>query len=80
MNTRDTQAIVEKLKELAPEQLAEVESFVDFLRSRADARTLSAWPPGFFENTVGAVPDFPDVLPEGDSNSAPRSDAVSPGH
>lgn len=35
MNTRDTEALVEKLKTLPPERVAEVEDFVDFLRARA---------------------------------------------
>jgi hypothetical protein len=32
--------LIEKLKELPPQQLAEVEDFVDFLRSREDDRNL----------------------------------------
>lgn len=40
MNTNDAQVILEKLKELPPERLAEVEDFVDFLRTRADERSL----------------------------------------
>lgn len=40
MNTNDAEAILEKLKELPPERLAEVEDFVDFLRTRADERAL----------------------------------------
>jgi hypothetical protein len=34
MNTRDAQTILEKLKQLPPERLAEVEDFIDFLRAR----------------------------------------------
>ncbi len=37
MNTRDPQALIEKLKSLPPEQIAEVEDFVDFLRTREEA-------------------------------------------
>jgi hypothetical protein len=40
MNADDAEAILEKLKQLPPERLAEVEDFVDFLRQRADERTL----------------------------------------
>jgi hypothetical protein len=40
MNTRDTQALFEKLKTLSPERVAEVEAFVDFLRSREQERAL----------------------------------------
>ena len=32
------QSLVDKLNELPPEQVAEVEDFIDFLRSRAQAR------------------------------------------
>lgn len=34
MNTRDPQALLEKLKALPLERMAEVEDFVDFLRAR----------------------------------------------
>ena len=40
MNTRDPQALIEKLKNLAPERVAEVEDFVDFLRTRDEERAL----------------------------------------
>ena len=40
MNTRDPQALIEKLKNLPPERVAEVEDFVDFLRTRDEARAL----------------------------------------
>jgi Xaa-Pro aminopeptidase len=36
MNTRDPQTLIEKLKELPPERMAEVEDFVDFLRAREE--------------------------------------------
>ena len=41
MNARIEQAIMEKLKQLPPERLAEVEDFVDFLRTREDDRVLT---------------------------------------
>jgi len=34
MNIRDPQVLIEKLKSLSPERVAEVEDFVDFLRTR----------------------------------------------
>lgn len=34
MNTRDPHALIEKLKALPPERVAEVEDFVDFLHAR----------------------------------------------
>ena len=40
MNLPDPKAIVEKLKKLPPEKVAEVEDFVDFLRTRDGERTL----------------------------------------
>ncbi|MDO8596021.1 MAG: DUF2281 domain-containing protein [Sulfuricaulis sp.] len=40
MNTRDPQVLIEKLKQLPPERVAEVEDFVDFLRTRDEERTL----------------------------------------
>lgn len=43
MNKRDPQALFEILKALPPQRLAEVEAFVDFLRTRGeDARDSSA--------------------------------------
>ncbi len=38
MNTRDPQTLIEKLKSLAPEQIAEVEDFVEFLAAKASRR------------------------------------------
>ena len=40
MNTRDPQDLIEKLKTLPPERRAEVEDFVDFLRTREEERAL----------------------------------------
>jgi hypothetical protein len=40
MNSRDPQALIEKLKTLSPERVAEVEDFVDFLRAREQERGL----------------------------------------
>jgi len=41
MNTRDPQALIEKLKALPPESVAEVEDFVDFLQARSADRQLA---------------------------------------
>ena len=41
MNTRDPQALIEKLKNLPPERVAEVEDFVDFLRMRGQGQRLT---------------------------------------
>ncbi|OGA68140.1 MAG: toxin-antitoxin system, antitoxin component, Xre family protein [Betaproteobacteria bacterium RIFCSPLOWO2_12_FULL_68_20] len=40
MNQRDPQELIEKLKTLPPERLAEVADFVEFLRARDQARAL----------------------------------------
>ena len=40
MNARTGQALLEKLKALPPQRLAEVEDFVDFLRSREEEHSL----------------------------------------
>jgi erythromycin esterase-like protein len=41
MNDQHEQALVEKLKGLPPERVAEVEDFVDFLRSRNEEQRLT---------------------------------------
>lgn len=40
MNRPDAQSLIEKLKALPPQRLAEVEDFVDFLRARDGDRRL----------------------------------------
>lgn len=41
MNNPNQQAIIEKIKGLPPERVAEVEDFVDFLRARNDDQRLT---------------------------------------
>jgi hypothetical protein len=41
MNARDAQNLIDKLKSLPRERQAEVEDFVDFLRSREDEQRLT---------------------------------------
>lgn len=41
MNDQNEQAIIEKLKALPPERVAEVEDFVDFLRTRNEEQRLT---------------------------------------
>jgi hypothetical protein len=41
MNKQNEQAIIEKIKGLPPERVAEVEDFVDFLRTRNDDQRLT---------------------------------------
>jgi predicted MPP superfamily phosphohydrolase len=40
MNTQTERTLIEKLNQLPPELVAEVEDFVDFLRSRNEQRQL----------------------------------------
>jgi hypothetical protein len=40
MNKPNEQSLLEKLKQLPPERVAEVEDFVDFLRTRGNAQQL----------------------------------------
>jgi hypothetical protein len=42
MNTRDPLSLIAKLKNLPPERVAEVEDFVDFLRTRDEERSLES--------------------------------------
>lgn len=61
MNTRDPQAIIEKLKDLPPARMAEVEDFVDFLRTREDeARDAAATRLGEAMAKLAAL-DFPPM-------------------
>lgn len=53
MNTRAPQALIEKLKSLLPERIAEVEDFVDLLRSRAAEPVLGE----IWENDADAAYD-----------------------
>lgn len=41
MNDQNERAIIEKLKHLPPERVAEVEDFVDFLRARNEEQGLT---------------------------------------
>ena len=41
VNDQNEQALLEKLKALPPERVAEVEDFVDFLRTRGDAQQIT---------------------------------------
>ncbi len=63
MNTRDSQALIEKLKHLLPERVAEVEDFVDFLRTRDEERALDR------AATRAAEPAFAKVW-ENDADAA----------
>jgi hypothetical protein len=44
MHAHNTKSLVEKLSELPPERVAEVEDFIDFLRSRQKAKSVAEFP------------------------------------
>lgn len=60
MNARDDQVLIEKLKSLPPKRRAEVEDFVDFLRSREDELRLAHAATAASEPAFKAVWDNPD--------------------
>ena len=60
MNTRDPQALIEKLKALPPESVAEVEDFVDFLQARSADRQLARAATKAAEPAFAKVWDNPD--------------------
>lgn len=60
MNTHNEQALLEKLKALSPERVAEVEDFVDFLHTRGDMQQLSRAATKAAEPAFRKVWDNPD--------------------
>ena len=61
MNTRDPQALIEKLKTPPPDRVAEVEDFVDFLRTQdEEERDAAAARLGEAMARLDAV-DFPPM-------------------
>jgi hypothetical protein len=53
-------ALIEKIRSLPPERLAEVEDFVDFLRQRQDDLALSRTTSKLSEDAFRKVWDNPD--------------------
>jgi len=51
------QSLVDKLNELPPERVAEVEDFIDFLRQRSQARPARRKAPDFPVISVGRWPE-----------------------
>jgi hypothetical protein len=64
MNAQVDQALIEKLKALPPERRAEVEDFVDFLRTARPSSTSHAAPPG---------PPSPPSRPSGITRKMPST-------
>lgn len=60
VNTRDPQSLIEKLKSLPPEKIAEVEDFVDFLRTRDEAQQLTRAAARAAEPAFKTIWDNPD--------------------
>jgi hypothetical protein len=60
MAARDDQLLLEKLKSLPPQLRAEVEDFVDFLKSREDAQRLTHTSAHASEPVFKQVWDNPD--------------------
>ncbi len=60
MNTHNEQALLEKLKALPPERVAEVEDFVDFLRTRSETPQFSRAAAKVAEPAFRKVWDNPD--------------------
>ena len=63
--------IVSTLRTLPFERQREVLDYIEFLRLRskseeAIANVAADWPPGFFEEVAGSLPDFPEIDGEGD--------------
>lgn len=52
--------LIEKISDLPPEKVAEVEDFVDFLRQRIDDRQLTQAAMKLSENSFKSVWDNPD--------------------
>lgn len=60
MNTHNEQALLEKLKALPAERVAEVEDFVDFLRTRGETQQLARAAAKAAEPAFQKVWDNPD--------------------
>ena len=68
--TMAKEELMHALDELPAESLEEVRQFVEFLRFKARQPKPTpedlGWPPGFFEQTFGSLPDLPERAPQGD--------------
>jgi hypothetical protein len=57
LNSQHEQVIVEKLRALPPERIAEVEDFVDFLQTHTEAQQLTRAAAKLAESTFSKVWD-----------------------
>lgn len=60
MNARNDQVLIEKLKSLPPQRRAEVEDFVDFLRTREEEQRLTHIASQASEPVFKAIWDNPE--------------------
>lgn len=60
MNTQTEQAIIEKMRGLRPERIAEVEDFVDFLKLRDEERSITQAASTLAEESLHKVWDNAD--------------------
>jgi len=60
INTRDPETLFNKLKSLRPERIAEVEDFVDFLKSRNEERGVTQAAGSLAEDSLRKVWDNAD--------------------
>src|SRR5689334_8149806 len=68
--TTSEMTLEDKIRALPPDLQREVEDFIEFLLAKQRRAELAAleqqavangWPPGFFTQTAGSIPDFPDI-------------------
>ena len=61
--------LLDLLNDLPSETLEEVRRFLEFLRYKHQKSEGSEWPDDFFDRFAGSLPDFPDILSEGEYES-----------
>ncbi|HEY3227628.1 MAG TPA: DUF2281 domain-containing protein [Roseiflexaceae bacterium] len=70
MITTTEKPLADLVRDLPPDLEAEIRNFVEFLiekrqsaeRAELERRAIAnGWPTGYFEQTAGSLPDFPDV-------------------
>lgn len=68
--TTTEKPLAELVQELPPDLQTEIRDFVEFLLEKrrravlaeAEQHTMeNGWPPGYFDRTAGALPDFPEI-------------------
>ncbi len=67
----NAQALIEKIRALSPERIAEIEDFVDFIAAREQARSLTR---------AVAAASAPPLPPSGTTRTTTPRRAMSPGY